>query len=128
MQGPVRRIRDELGLSRSQLAQLTAMRLDAIYLAENGLIDRPQQKLLEALEELGYSPCQVTSEFRAYRDELKQKVLAALGDAQAEQRDGAALDAGVPTATQPISVPRRARGGPGGPGQTVWRLPPGPGQ
>lgn len=78
MPNPIRRIRAELGLTRRQLCHAAGLRLDGLYLAENGLIARPQGKLLRFLAEVGYDGEQILTQYGDYRAQLKADVLAAL--------------------------------------------------
>jgi hypothetical protein len=84
---PVVRIREELKLSRKQMCHGAGLRLDSLYLAEGGLLERPQVKLLVFLQTLGYTRDAVVSEYRAYRQSLRAEVLALLGDVRSDQQD-----------------------------------------
>lgn len=75
LKNPVVRIREELGLSRKELAHATGIRYDGLYLVEAGLIARPHRRLLEFLEGLGYDPKDVTREYLLYRQALHENVL-----------------------------------------------------
>ena len=80
MDNPIRRVREELGLSRGQLCHAARMRVDALHLVENGLVERPQAKLLQFLAQVERDPDEITREYGVYREHLQRQVLTALGD------------------------------------------------
>ena len=78
MVNPITTIRHELGLSRQKLCHAAGIRMDALYLAEAGLINRPQNRMLAFLEQLDYDPDKVVCEYKDYRDSLRREVIAEL--------------------------------------------------
>lgn len=54
VENPITESRKRLGLTKRQFCHVTGVRLDALYLIEAGLVNRPQRVLLKSLASLGF--------------------------------------------------------------------------
>ena len=76
MENPVTQIRKKVELTRNQLSQAAQVRLDSLYLAEHGLVCRPQKRLLAFLEQLGYPKQELLRDYESYRTQLSEQVMS----------------------------------------------------
>lgn len=74
-ENPIKRIRKEREISQQELAILADVAINTVRNSEKGLNLKLNDKILEALDQLGYEKEQVRKEYETWRKELKQDII-----------------------------------------------------
>lgn len=73
MINPIIQIRKHHNLERKDLAHMSGIPYDSVWRTEKGLVQHPHEKILEALEQLGYNPDEVRKKYKNYIEDLQNK-------------------------------------------------------
>jgi DNA-binding XRE family transcriptional regulator len=74
MQNPVVALRNQLGLSRQELAVLLCVGYQTVYQVEAGLVSHIQSSIKNPLRRLGFDVDELDTEYLAWRDSLRQNL------------------------------------------------------
>ncbi|MBS3787569.1 hypothetical protein KGY79_05160 [Candidatus Bipolaricaulota bacterium] len=74
-QNPIKRIRDERDLAQQELAILADVSINTVRNAEKGMTSTLNEKILDALVELGYEKEKIEEGYEKWRKDLKQDII-----------------------------------------------------
>lgn len=72
---PIQEIRVKNGWTIQELAAVTGLSFTATYNCLNGNTQRINQRILEALEQLGYDPEEIKEQYQEYRKAKQEELM-----------------------------------------------------
>ena len=75
MKNPVKEVKEKQNWTIQEFASVTLMSFSAAYNCLNGNTKRINQRILKALEQLGYDPDKVEKEYQEFRAAKQQELM-----------------------------------------------------
>ncbi|MFW5991670.1 MAG: hypothetical protein ACOCQN_00580 [Halanaerobiaceae bacterium] len=75
MRNPLQKIKEKNGWSIREFASVAGMSFTATYNCLNGNTQKINQRILKAVEQMGYDPEEIKKEYQEYREAKQQELM-----------------------------------------------------